>query len=95
MATFPPPGLTIETWAAVIVTPEIPRLMRSPAVPLKRSSAFSPGDVVVTLTGGPPALIGYACVALPVTLRVVDAPPTEAVTENVTAPRSAGVKVPL
>ena len=47
------------------------------------------------MTDGPPGVIEYTCVALPVTLRVVDRPPTDAVTENVTAPRAVGAKVPV
>src|SRR6185503_10318879 len=90
-----PFGCSSEICTADIDTPLSARLMRSPAVPPKRSWAFSPGAVVVTVTGGPPALIGYACVALPVMLRVLELPPTVAVTEKVTDPRAAGVNVPV
>src|SRR5213080_3955515 len=88
VATLPPPGFEMETCAAEIVTADIARLMRSPAVPLKRSSALSPGEAMVTVTGGPPGLIGYAWVALPVRVRVLELPFADAVTEKVTAPRS-------
>ena len=90
-----PFGCSSEICTADIVTPDSARLMRSPAVPAKRSWAFSPGEVVVTVTGEPPALIGYACVALPVMLRVLELPPAVAVTEKVTEPRLVGVNVPV
>src|SRR5438552_393826 len=86
-----PSGFRIDTSAAGIVTADVARLMRSPAVPLKRSSALSPGEAMVTVTGGPPGLIGYAWVALPVRVRVLELPFADAVTEKVTAPRSVGV----
>src|SRR5438874_1478497 len=86
----PPPGPRSETCAAENETFVIARLTFSPAVPLKRTCGLSPGEVVVTVTGGPPGVMEYAAVALPVTLRVVDRPPTVPVAENVTGPRAAG-----
>ena len=91
----PPPGATSEICAAEKVTLDSARLTFSPAVPLKRSCGLSPGEVVVTVTGGPPGVIAYAAVALPVTLRVLDSPPTDPVTENVMGPRAVGVKDPV
>ena len=58
-------------------------------------SSGRPGVVVVTVRGDPPGTIEYADVALPVTLRVLDNPPTVPVAENVTGPRALGVKVPV
>src|SRR6266511_5487599 len=95
MPIVPPPGFTIETCAAEIVTADIARLIRSPAFPLNRSCAVSSAAVVVTVTGGPPGLIGYTWVARPVTVRVLEPPAVKAETENVTAPRSVGVNVPV
>src|SRR5919197_4624565 len=81
-----PFGAWSETWAAENVELVMLRLTRSPDVPLKRSCAVSPGVVVVTVTGGPPGVIGYAAVALPVTVRLAD----PGVTVKLTAPRVVG-----
>jgi hypothetical protein len=77
------------------VTFESARLTRWPAVPLKRSWTVSPELAVVTVTGGPPGVIENADFALPMMLRVAELEPAVAVTENVTAPRALGVKVPV
>ena len=95
LATLPPPGARMETCAKGNDTADIARLTFSPAVPLKRSCGLSPDEAAVTVTDGPPGVIEYTCVALHVTLRVVDRLPTDAVTENVTAPPAVGVNVPV
>jgi hypothetical protein len=50
-------GFTIETLVLEIVTAESFRLTAWPAFPLKVSTAFWPGTVVLTITGAPPTLI--------------------------------------
>ena len=95
LPTVPPPGPTIETCAKGNDTAEMARLTFSPAVPLKRICGLSPGELAVTVTDGPPGVIRVVFVALPVTLRVLDRAPTDAVTENVTAPPAVGVNVPV
>jgi hypothetical protein len=95
MVASVPVGPSSVTDDDEIVTLERRRLTRCPAAPVKCSTAVSPDEVVVIVTGGPPGLIGYACRAVPVTVRVVEPPAPVAVTESVTDPRSLGVYVPL
>ena len=95
VASVLPSGFRIETCEVGMLTADIARLTRWPTCPPNVSWIFSPDDVDVTVTGGPPAVIGYACVALPVTELAIELAPTEAVTENVTAPRAVGVYVPV
>jgi hypothetical protein len=87
----------IETFAPQqvelpIVTPVSLRLTRWPAVAAKARRAFSLGAVVVTVTGSPPATIVVG--TLPVTLRVLTAPPAAAERTTVRGPSAVGVTVP-
>jgi hypothetical protein len=74
-----------------IVTAESFSATRWPATPSKVSVAFSPGELVVTVTAGPPGWIAYVCTATPETVCV--SLPT--VTVRVCAPGELGVNEPL